>query len=325
MSIKTPKFWLSRNIIAYFLLPFSFIYEAFANFFDLFCQERKVNKKVICIGNITLGGSGKTPIAIAIGKILQELDINFSYLSRGYLGKKNYFGYVEKNVSTSFDVGDEALILADIAPTFISKNKFLGAKEIARNNKIQAIILDDGMQNNLLKKDLTILVIDGKIKFGNKFLFPAGPLRQSVDEGLAKSDFIIVVGEVDQDLQKILATKKVFSAKIIAKNLSDFSAKKLVAFCGLAYPQKFFSFLENSGLEVIEKKYFKDHHHYKISELEELLKLAKKQNAKLVTTKKDWVKFPSNYKRKISYLDIDLELENKELVRYELQKLFKKY
>ncbi len=324
MLIKTPKFWLRRNFISYSLLPLSLVYQAVALFIAMMRESEKVAKPIVCIGNLTFGGSGKTPVALAIGKILQEMNIEFSYLSRGYLGKEGQFGYVDKVKSMSRDVGDEPLILAEVAPTFIAKNRLFGAKEIAKNRKIQMIVLDDGMQNNSLKKDLTILVIDDKVQFGNEFLFPAGPLRESISDGLAKTDFVIVVGEIDKNLQQILAEKKVISAKIKAANLDKFTGQKLMAFCGLAYPEKFFTFLENKGLEVVAKQDFADHHPYKISELEWLIAEAKKQDAKLITTKKDWVKFPANFKRKIEYLDIDLELENKELIKGELKKLLVK-
>jgi len=324
MPIKTPKFWLQKNFISKTLLPLSFVYQAFAQYVEKLQKPEIVSMPVICVGNITLGGSGKTPVALAIGKILQELDVEFSFLSRGYFGKKNQFGFVDKNRSISFDVGDEPLILADLAPTFVAKDRVLGAKEIAKNRKFQAIVLDDGMQNNSIKKDLTILVIDGKIKFGNGFLFPAGPLRESIEDGCKKADLVVVVGNVDEELQKNLAQKKIILAKIKAKNLNNFQDKKLVAFCGLAYPDKFFSFLDSQELDVVDRCNFMDHHLYKISELDNLIRLAKKNKAKLITTKKDWVKFPLNYKRKIEYLDIELEFENKDLVVNELKRVLRK-
>lgn len=324
MSIKTPKFWMHRNFISYALLPISFVYQAIAIAIDLTRKSEKVSKPVICIGNLTLGGSGKTPVALAIGKILHEMDVNFAYLSRGYFGKKKQFGYVDKARSMSCDVGDEPLILAEQAPTFVAKDRLQGAREIAKDRKIQAIISDDGMQNESLKKDLLILVVDSKIKFGNEFLFPAGPLRETIKDGLEKTDLVVVVGEYDDELQKVLADKKVVCAKIKTKNLEDFSGQKLMAFCGLAYPEKFFSYLQIQGLEVVHSEEFMDHHFYKISELNRLIFEAEKHNAKLITTKKDWVKFPANFKRKIGYLDIELEFENKELIKDQLQKLLAK-
>ncbi len=324
MPMKTPKFWLHKNFIAKALTPLSLVYQVMAWFDDARQEPQKVSKAVICIGNITMGGSGKTPVALAIGKLLQEMHVEFAYLSRGYLSKKNQFGFVDKEKSMSCDVGDEPLILADVAPTFVAKDRLQGARAIEKNRHLQVIVLDDGMQNNSLKKDLTILVIDGKIKFGNEFLFPAGPLRESVESGLQKTDFVVVVGKADEELREILAGKKIILADIKTKNLANFKGQKLLAFCGLAYPDKFFSFLEDQGLDVVDKKYFMDHHCYKISEIEALILEAKKQGAKLVTTKKDWVKFPLNFKRKIEYLDIELELENKDFIKGEIQKIIKK-
>lgn len=312
---------MCRNYISRSLLPLSLIYRAVKAIIDLTQESAKVSKPIICVGNLTVGGSGKTPVALALGKILQEMSVEFAYLSRGYLGKKNQFGYVDKARSMSCDVGDEPLILAEVAPTFVAKDRLQGAREIIKNRKIQAIIIDDGMQNNSLQKDLTILVVDSKIQFGNEFIFPAGPLRESIGDGLAKTDFVVVIGEIDEKLQQILASKKIISAKIKAKNLANFSGQKLMAFCGLAHPEKFFSFLENQGLNVVNAQSFADHHSYKISELERLVAEAKKLDAKLIATKKDWVKFPPNFKRKIEYLDIDLEFVDKEFIRDQLKKL----
>lgn len=321
MSIKTPKFWMWRNYISYSLLPLSLIYKAATASINFFQDTAKASRPIICVGNLIFGGSGKTPVALAIGKILQEINIEFAYLSCGYLGKKNQFGYVDKIKSMSRDVGDEPLILAEVAPTFVAKDRLRGAAEIVKNRKIQAIVLDDGMQNNSLQKDLTILVVDAKIQFGNQFIFPAGPLRESVSDGLAKADFVVVVGEPDEKLQQILAGKKTIIATIKAKNLANFTGQKLMAFCGIAYPEKFFSFLKNQGLNVINTQSFADHHSYKISELEMLVAEAKKLDAKLIATKKDWVKFPPNFKRNIEYLDIDLEFVDKDFIKDQLRKL----
>ena len=138
--------------MAYLLWPLSFIYKAFSCFNESAKKPEKVDKIVICVGNITLGGSGKTPVVLALGKILREMGAEFVYLSRGYLGKKDQFGFVDKVRSFSYEVGDEPLILADDAPTFVAKDRLQGAKEIARIRKVKAIVLDDGMQNNSLKK-----------------------------------------------------------------------------------------------------------------------------------------------------------------------------
>ncbi len=324
MLIKTPKFWLEKNFISYLLLPLSLIYLAVTTIIN-FCKEPyKSTKPIICIGNITVGGSGKTPVALEVGKILRDAGINFCYLSRGYKAKEDKFGFVNVALENAEKTGDEPLLLAEIAPTFIAKNRFDGVKEIEKNEKIQAIIIDDGMQNNSIKADALFLVIDAKVQFGNGFLFPAGPLREKLASGLKKADFVIVIGDKNAKLRRILRDKKVIKAQIKEKNIASFLDQKLIAFCGLAYPQKFFSYLEEQGLEVVDSKPFSDHHFYSENQLQNLLDLAHKKNAKLITTKKDWVKFPQKFKEKISYLDIELELENKGFVRDEIMKFISK-
>ena len=188
-------------------------------------------------------------------------------------------------------------------------------------NRFAAIILDDGMQNKSLYYDFTILVVDGKIGFGNEFLIPAGPMREPFYSGIKKADMIIVIGDAKVELLKKFKGKIVIKAQIKVINSEKFLGKKLIAFCGLAYPQKFFSLLEREGMEVIKTLPFADHHTYKRSELEKIYQIAQSGNATLVTTKKDWVKFPPDFQKKIQYLDIDLELENKDLIKRELQKL----
>jgi tetraacyldisaccharide 4'-kinase len=183
------------------------------------------------------------------------------------------------------------------------------------------IVLDDGMQNNTLHRDFTIMVVDGKIGFGNGFMLPAGPLREPVSCGLKKADLVVVVGSANEKLLKKFPQEKIVRTKIVPKNLSHFLSKKLIAFCGLAYPEKFFSYLRENGLQVIETHSFPDHYHYSENELIGLLKIAEEKNAELITTKKDWVKFPKFHDR-ICHLDIDLEFENKELIKEILRKNF---
>jgi len=338
MLLKTPKFWLQKNFIAYALWPLSLVYLGCTKIIKFLQSPQKCRKPIICVGNLTMGGSGKTPVALALGKILREMNINCAYLSKGYGGHSDLVFVNEK--STARMVGDEPLLLAEIAPTFIAKNYICGAQEIVRNNIAQLIIMDDGMQNNLLKKDFLIVVIDGQIKFGNNFLFPAGPLRESVYKGLSKADLIIVLGKINQNLRDIFQNinqefqknypnsannifdKKIIQANLKTKNLTNFSNQKLIAFCGLAYPQKFFSYLENQGLKLANSYEFPDHYFYKISELEHLLQQAKMQNAKLITTKKDWIKFPRNFQKQIDYLEVELEFEDKNLLIEKLRQLW---
>lgn len=319
--LKTPQFWTKNTAISWLLLPFSIIYFASHLIINFLRKKNKISKPVICVGNLIAGGSGKTPVAIAVGKILNEMTVDFAYLSRGYMGDGSKFLLLSKNnKNNAKEVGDEPMLLVETAPTFVAIDRILGARELERMKRFSAVILDDGMQNDSLHKDFTILVVDGKIGFGNEFMIPAGPMREPFSYGIKKSDIVVVVGEAKAGLLQKFEGKKLFRANIKVSNSAQFADQKLIAFCGLAYPQKFFSLLEKEGLNLIETKSFADHYIYKKDDLEQLCEIAKKENATLITTKKDWVKFAPNFREKIAYLDIELEFENKDLLKNELKK-----
>ncbi len=320
--MKTPKFWQNKNIIAILFWPFSWLY--FLGFWlkKSLSQPQKINIFNICIGNIIAGGSGKTPVALALGKLLTNHNIDFSYLTRGYskdysvgcLGKNHQPQFFLQN--TAKNIADEALLLNELGNVAISKNRFLGAKLIKQHQpNCQAIILDDGLQNFTLQYNLKLLVIDGNILFGNCFLLPAGPLRQSINSGLKLADAFVIINN-NTTLQQILApqNKPIFTANLAIKNLDLFQNKKLFAFCGLAYPQKFFSLLQKHHLTLQQTQIFADHYAYKNSDLEKIINLSESLNLSPITTKKDWVKFSPQMQQKINYLDIELTFDNPELL-----------
>ena len=322
--LKTPKFWLEKNLISVALFPLSLIYFLIFFIIKIFSKPQKISKPIICVGNLIAGGSGKTPTAIALGKVIKEMKVSFAYLSRGYMNDGAEFLMLRKEDNNKANqVGDEPMMLLETAATFVAKDRLFGAKMIESMNKFQAIVLDDGMQNNRLKSDYNILVVDGKIGFGNGFMIPAGPMREPLCLGLKKADLVVLIGEASDELNKILNNKKIVKAKIFATNSQEFLGKKLIAFCGLAFPEKFFSLLKELGLEVLESYGFADHHNYKIHELEALYQKAKEQNAVLIATKKDWVKFPKVFQEKISYLDVELKFENDDLLKKELKNILK--
>lgn len=327
MILKTPKFWQKRNLIAVLLLPLSAVYLTLFVVVNFFRKVTKANIPVVCVGNVVAGGSGKTPVAIAIGKILRDKNVDFAYLTRGYGADFDEVFEIDEENSLAKNFGDEPLLLKEISRVFVAKNRAQGARKIEKDEKIQAIILDDGMQNKNLQKDFVIMVVDGKIKFGNGFLIPAGPLRQSVKSGITESDLVVVVGEIDEELSLVLADKiaknQVAQAKIKALNIEEFEQKKLLAFCGLAYPEKFFSYLEDLNFDVKQKISFCDHYDYEEKDLCDLILKAKEQNLKLVTTKKDWVKFDEKYRKEIDFLDIELEFTDKNLVEKSILSVLK--
>ncbi len=320
--LKTPKFWTEKNLIAYALLPLSWIYFIGFHVKKYFTKTTKISKPVICVGNLIAGGSGKTPTAIAIGKILHEMAQEFCYLSRGYMSDGSKFLLLRKfDNNKAEQVGDEPLLLIETAPTFVSQNRLFGALQVEKMTEFKLVVLDDGMQNESLHRDFTILVVDGKIGFGNGFLIPAGPMRETLGTGLKKADLVVIIGEPEADLLKKLEGKIIIKSKVIPTNLDKFFGKKLIAFCGLAYPKKFFSFLRDEGFDVIETYDFPDHYLYKNKDLKMLCRMAEEKNATLITTRKDWVKFSPAYQQKILHLDVMLDLENKELIREMLGKI----
>tara|TARA_Y100000389_G_scaffold203833_1_gene253679 strand:+ start:7705 stop:8679 length:975 start_codon:yes stop_codon:yes gene_type:complete len=318
--INTPKFWLNKNLKSFLLTPISIIYWLFFSFDRFFQKGYSCKKNIICIGNLNLGGSGKTPTAIAIGKILKELNINYAFLSRGYRGSNKKLTKLNKNIDYNpLITGDEPLLLKEYAPTYICKNRLKAIKEISKYQDLEAIILDDGYQNNSVKKDLNILVVDSKFGFGNKLLFPAGPLRQTIKSGFKQADIIIVIGKMDLALKNLIPEDKIINASIEIKNIKNFQEKQYIAFCGIAYPQKFFSLLKDNNINLYQQIEFCDHYYYKKKDLDQIIKMAKENNTGIITTKKDWVKFDSNYKKEISFLDIDIIFNDKSKLKEFIQ------
>lgn len=316
--MKTPRFWSSNNIISYILIPLSWVYLIATKIDGFFTKKTKINKTVICIGNLIAGGSGKTPTAIAIGKIVENLiNKKFVYLTRGYKGDKQEFLSVNQALKQLTKVSDEAILLNEVAQTFIARNRAFGAKRIEQMKEAEIIILDDGLQNNNLSKDIKIIVIDGFVAFGNCKLIPAGPLRQNIRSGLGIADLVIIINEINDENLNLIKKNyhgKIIFAKTICKNLELFdNNKNYLAFCGLAYPDKFFNFLTKQNLSLIEKINFADHYYYNNEELKKLITKAEEQNCQLITTKKDWVKFPPSYQKIINYLDIEVEFADQDI------------
>jgi len=331
---KTPQFWLKLNWISLILLPLTLLYKLG------FYLKKKITKThfakipVICVGNITAGGSGKTPFALALGQYFHEKNINFCYLTRGYKAqnKAQNSGVIYLDNSQNYsahEVGDEPLLLSEVAPVFVAKNRWLGCQEIEKNPQFKAIIMDDGLQNFQLKHDIKILVIDGKIGFGNSLLLPSGPLRQSLSSVIKDVDLFVLIGEDFSAItQKILRQKpqaQIIKTQVNIKNLESFKNKKFIAFCGIAFPQKFFDLLIKSNLTLHENHAFSDHHNYQTHEIEKLLARAKNNNCHLLTTKKDWVKFSNKVQKEIDFVDIDLDLKSCNSNDEVLKKIFKKY
>ncbi len=311
--MKTPKFWKSKNVISFCLYPLSIVYGLFRKIHVLSSREYKANINIICVGNVVAGGSGKTPISLKIGEILKDKNIKFAYLSKGYKGSFKNFTKVDINKHKASEVGDEPLILAEVADTFICKNRKTAIEMLSKNYNYDTIVMDDGFQNPTIFKNKNIVVIDGEYGIGNGELLPAGPMRESLESAIKRTTFFIIIGQDKQHIEEKLIDHNinVIRAHIVEENQPDIN-KKYIAFCGLGRPEKFFNSLKNKEYNVIKEISFADHYKYRDDDISKLLSEAEKFDAQLITTKKDLVKIPENYREKIECLNIDIKFYNNE-------------
>ncbi len=320
--MKEPSFWYTSSSITSFqrllLKGLGALFRFGASLKKTFTRTRAVDKPVICIGNLTVGGAGKTPVTLSIAQYFKGRGKKVSIISRGYKGRLKGPLLVNPTMHTAQDVGDEPLLLSLSCTTWISANRYKGAKS-AIEQGADIILLDDGLQHPTLKQDLKICVIDARRGFGNKKVMPEGPLRESLDKGLERVDAFIVVGNADVHRLTFDEIKKPLLQATISINKDDWAILKnklLVAFAGLASPKKFFETLRLENFDVQHEIPFPDHHFYTQEDLENLQKTAKECCADLVTTQKDWVRLPKDLQKKIHHLRIQLDYEERHLFKH---------
>jgi tetraacyldisaccharide 4'-kinase len=245
----------------------------------------------VCIGNPTVGGAGKTPLTLTLARILLAAGERPVLLSRGYGGRLAGPVKVEAGHGAA-DVGDEPLLLARAAPTFVARNRTLGARA-ATAAGASVVVLDDGFQNPSLHKDVAVLVIDGRRGIGNGRVFPAGPLRLPLAPQLARAHAVVVVGTPASDFDVLAAARAqtipVFGARLEpdAAALRGLRDARVLAFAGIGDPEKFFATLRSVGVAVAAARSFPDHHRYRPAESRALCEEADRQGLVLVTTEKD--------------------------------------
>ncbi len=260
-----------------------------------------------------MGGAGKTPIVMAITELLKDKKAKVVIVSRGYKGDIKQPTLVDNTKHSVNSVGDEPLMLAKIAPTYIAAKRSLSIK-LAQQANPDFIIMDDGMQNPSVIKDLTILVLDGKYGLGNGFMIPAGPLREPFSCALKKADAVIFVGS---DEHNILKTKEIRNYKkpILMAKLEPYGTlpnktKPYIAFAGIGNPNKFFATLQESGYDVKEAIPFPDHYNYSDKDINWLIHKAEQEGIGLITTEKDATRIPSFAQKKIKVLPVRIVWED---------------
>lgn len=308
MPLKTPKFWQSGNMLAFALLPASAVYYAAHKVKTLTASTYDSRLPVLCVGGVVAGGSGKTPTVHALLKLVKENNIfeRPVVVTRGYGGALQGPTLVDLEFHSAKDVGDEALLHATYGATIVSRDRVAGAK-LAEAMDADVIILDDGLQNPSLKKDLCFLVIDGRNNVGNGLLLPAGPLREPLSDAAAKCAAVVETN----GKSGLEYGRPVLSSDIRITSDHDLS-QKYHAFCGLGHPAKFFDMLDFFDFTIQGYTPYADHHPYTPQDMEDLLDTAK--DARLLTTEKDYVRVPDSYKSKVDVVSIELEFDEPDKV-----------
>ncbi len=286
--MREPTFWWRKAGLASGLLaPAAVCYGAVAAR-RMAMPGARAAVPVLCVGNFTLGGAGKTPAAMLLAAWLKDAGMRPFILSRGYGGNLAAPKRVDLKADGAAQVGDEPLLLARVAPTVVARDRAAGAM-LAHAGGADVIVMDDGLQNASLAKDFTIAVVDGRRGIGNACVFPAGPLRAPLAAQIACTDVLLVVGdgEATRDIAK--SDLPVFHGRLVPDPAvtAELSARKVLAFAGIGDPNKFFATAETAGIAVAQRKPFPDHHRFGAEEAAELIMQAEHGGLALLTTEKD--------------------------------------
>ena len=296
---RPPAFWsadrpygLAKNL----LWPAAQIYCGASLLRRHLTHPVQVEKPVICVGNVTLGGAGKTPVTLMLADMLEKMGQRVAILSRGY-------GGIEKGpikvapTHTARQIGDEALMMAADFPVYVGRNRIETA-QLALAAGADILLMDDGLQNPTIARDCNLLIVDSTVGFGNGALFPAGPLREKIQSALQRIQAVVLINESEktENTKQARADMCALIEACHARNIPIFTAyfvpqnipqARLLAYCGIGRPSKFFTMLEKNGAELAAGRAFNDHYFYKEKDAHTLLQQAKKLNAQIVTTKKD--------------------------------------
>ena len=299
-----PEFWARSGLAAHLLEPLAWAHAAAAAARRALARPFRVPVPVLCVGNVVAGGAGKTPVAVSLARHLAARGARPHLLSRGYGGTMAGPLAVDPARHDAAAVGDEALLLAAAAPTWIARDRVAGARA-ATASGAGLIIMDDGFQNPSLVKDLSLLVVDGGYGFGYSRVLPAGPLRESVEAALARADAVVIVDADETGVAARLGDKPVLHAALVPVAAASF-AGAVVAFAGIGRPEKFFRTLAAAGAHIVARHAFPDHHRYAAGELAVLAGEAAAAGARLVTTAKDWVRLPPSWRERVAVLEVEL-------------------
>ncbi|MGF1593153.1 MAG: tetraacyldisaccharide 4'-kinase [Kiloniellaceae bacterium] len=327
--MRAPEFWRHDGALARLLAPLGHAYHLAGVARRAVTRPWRAPVPVICVGNLVAGGAGKTPVVLSLLALLAERGLRPMALTRGYGGSAAGPLLVDLARHDAALVGDEALLLARAAPTWVARDRADGAKEAVEEGA-GIIVMDDGFQNPGLAKDLSLLVVDAGYGLGNGCVIPAGPLRETAASGFARADAVVVVGEAAiGETEKNLIGREAAKLPLLRARLvprdrafaDSLRGQRVFAFAGIGHPEKFFDSLRALDAELVGSEAFADHQAYDDSTLARLRAAAAAAGARLVTTAKDAVRLGPQVPDDLAVLDVELQWEDKEALLRLLERL----
>ena len=307
MKIFKPKFWQKKNsLVSFLLLPLSFLLQLIN-----FLRHKLINKKkfsipVICVGNIYLGGTGKTPLSIEIVRMIEQLDKKAAIIKKSYKNHRDEFELIKSKHVALFKNSSRTLAIND-----------------AIKNKFDCVVLDDGFQDPTINNNLNIICFNEKQLMGNGMTIPSGPLRETLNS-LKKCQIVMINGnknfEFEEKIKNQFNNISIYYSKYTPINLNNFVEKNLLAFAGIGNPENFFNLLTENNLKVIKKISFPDHYEFTLNELNKIIDFSLKNNLKIITTEKDFFRIKNFQLPQIDFLNVKLEISNKVNFKKELAK-----
>ena len=298
MKLKKPKFWDLKQISlwALLLIPFAFLFQLVLLLEKFFKKPKNFSVPVICVGNIYLGGTGKTPLTLELFKIIKSIGKNPGFIKKGY-------DYLD----------DEIKMLEKIGKVYTDKSREKAINSLISSN-YNVAILDDGFQDYSIKKNFSILCFNSRQLIGNGFTIPSGPLRETI-KSLKRADCVLINGEknikFENKINKFNNNIKIFYSKYKLLDKDSIKNKKVIALAGIGNPENFFDQLKEKNIDLIKTYSYPDHHNYSKKELKNIIDESEKNNAVIVTTEKDHSRMNEEIKLIIKCIKVDLEIENK--------------
>lgn len=322
LKLDAPGFWHHPSLLGTLLSPLGTLYGHISSTLQSQTVPFRPNLPVFCVGNVTLGGAGKTPVTIALSEILHSLKETPYILSRGYGATLTSPVHIDLAHHTAAQVGDEPLLLARHAPTWVSPNRAASSRLIMHEGKATVLLLDDGLQHGAIARDTSFLVIDTDYGVGNGKVIPAGPLRETLAAALKKSDAIIALGKAPLALPEPHGLPVIRATTRPTAAWAALDGHYVFAFSGLANNRKFFRMCAANGMKIADSVSFPDHHDYTRAEVKQLLHRAHLLGAVAVTTEKDAVKLHPEEREQVQVLPIELVWEDRmEILQFVIARL----